>query len=146
MKKYLEEIEKMLGESLTPATEGGSPSHEYYGDDIEGSHELPDADELPDYDVYINSKLVLPQDGDHMISARVIGQSKSDKGNIKGIFDTNPILDTQVCNVMFPDGSTQQYAVNIIAENLYSQVDEDGCRYQLLDSIIDHKTDGKAIK
>ena len=47
---------------------------------------------------------------------------------------------------MFPDGSTQQYAVNIIAENLYSQVDEDGYRYQLLDSIIDHKTDRKAIK
>ena len=43
------------------------------------------------------------------------------------------------------DQYTKQYAANIIAENLYSQVDEEGHRYQLLDSITDHKTDGRAV-
>ena len=31
------------------------------------------------------------------------------------------------------------------AENLYAQVDEDGYRYQLLDSIIDHRNDGSQL-
>ena len=32
-------------------------------------------------------------------------------------------------------GAIQQYSANIIAENLYSQVDEEGHRYQLLEGI-----------
>ena len=47
---------------------------------------------------------------------------------------------------MFPDGSVSRYSVNIIAENIYSQVDEDSYRYQLLDHIMDHKTNGQAIQ
>ena len=46
---------------------------------------------------------------------------------------------------MFPDGSIQQYAANIIAEHMYPQGDEDRHRYQLLESIINHRTDGQAV-
>ena len=31
------------------------------------------------------------------------------------------------------------------AENMYSQVDEEGQQYTLMSEIIDHKTDGKAL-
>ena len=55
------------------------------------------------------------------------------------------MLNTRIYDVLFPDGSVRQYAANIIAENLYSQVDDEGFRYQLLDEIIDHKTDEQAI-
>ena len=34
---------------------------------------------------------------------------------------------------------------NLIAENMYSQVDEEGQQYTLMSEIIDHKSDGKAL-
>ena len=36
--------------------------------------------------------------------------------------------------------------MNIIAKNIYSQVDEDGFRYQLIDHISGHRRDGKAVQ
>ena len=48
-------------------------------------------------------------------------------------------------DVEFPDGAVKQYAANTIAENMYTQLDEDGYSQSILDSIIDYKTDGKAI-
>lgn len=47
---------------------------------------------------------------------------------------------------MFPDGSVQQYAANIIAENVYSQVDEEGHRYIMLDEIVDHRKNDDAVE
>ena len=38
-----------------------------------------------------------------------------------------------------------EYSANVIAENLYSQVDAEGHRYVLLDSIIDHRKDSSAV-
>lgn len=47
---------------------------------------------------------------------------------------------------MFPDGTVQhQYAANIIAENMLSQVDEEGFSYDILDYIVDHQKDGTAM-
>jgi hypothetical protein len=31
----------------------------------------------------------------------------------------NPILDTRVFNIEFPDGHVEGYATNVVAENLY---------------------------
>jgi hypothetical protein len=36
-------------------------------------------------------------------------------------------------------------AVNVIAENMYAQVDDEGNMFQLLLEIMDHKKDGMAI-
>lgn len=52
---------------------------------------------------------------------------------------TQPNLNTQVYDVEFPDGSIEQYSANVIAQNILSQVDEVGFRYQLLDAIVDHR-------
>ncbi len=57
----------------------------------------------------------------------------------------------------FPDGSTQQYAANVITENMLSQVDDKGHHFQLVDNeghhyqlldyyIIDHRKSGKAVE
>ena len=48
-------------------------------------------------------------------------------------------------DVEFPDGMVKQYAANTIAENILNQVDSEGHLYNLLDAIIDHKTEGKTI-
>ena len=76
--------------------------------------------------MYLNMEVLLPQDGEHIRAAKVVGQSKDDRGNIKGSFHENPVLNTCVYNVMFPDDAVQQYGANMNAENLYAQVDEDG--------------------
>jgi hypothetical protein len=58
----------------------------------------------------------------------------------------NPILDTREYKVEVPDGAVDTFTANLIAENMYSQVDADGCSYALLRSIINHKSDGSAIR
>ena len=55
-------------------------------------------------------------------------------------------MNSIIYDVEFPDGSIREYAANTIAENIYSSVDDHGHRQQILDSIIDHATDRKAIK
>jgi hypothetical protein len=48
-------------------------------------------------------------------------------------------------DVEFTDGTMEKYAVNVIAENMYAQVDDEGNMFQLLLEIMDHKKDGTAI-
>ena len=84
---------------------------------------MPEADSFLDYDKYINSEVLLPKDGEHMMSAKVIQCHTDDNGKALGKYSTNPILDTQVYHVMFPDGVVHQYAANIIEENLFNNVD-----------------------
>ena len=43
------------------------------------------------------------------------------------------------------DGSTGQYTANVIVENIFSQVDEEGRQYALLSEITDHKKDASAL-
>ena len=49
-----------------------------------------------------------------------------DLGVFKGQYNENPILDTRVYEVMFPNGVMQEYSANVIAENMWAQVEEDG--------------------
>ena len=58
----------------------------------------------------------------------------------------NPILDTRTYEVEFPDGDVSEYAANVIAENMWSQCDLDGNQHLLMEAIVDHKTDGHAVK
>jgi hypothetical protein len=50
-----------------------------------------------------------------------------------------------VLEVEFLDGHTASMTANAIAENLFSQVDKDGNRLQLLDEIIDYRRSVDAI-
>ena len=96
--------------------------------------------------MYIDAEVLLPQDGEHLWAARVIQRARDKDGKQFGTYNQNPILNTNVYEVMFPDGSTSKYAANIISKNIFSQVDEDGYRYQLLNHIMDHKSNGQAVQ
>ena len=63
-----------------------------------------------------------------------------------GTADDNPILDTPMYEVEFMDGTKQSLSANYIAENVFTQVDQDGNRQVLLDEIIDYRTTGKEVK
>ena len=45
----------------------------------------------------------------------------------------------------YPDGTTEQLAANIIAENMMSQVDSEGYHYQVLTEVTDLKKDDSVI-
>jgi hypothetical protein len=95
-------------------------------------------------DEYLTSEVQLPHGGE-MKLARVINRHKDPNGVPTGTRHPNPILDSRQYEVEFPDGSTDVVAANLIAENLFSQVDEEGRSYQVIQDITDHRTTAKAV-
>ena len=49
-------------------------------------------------------------------------------------------------NVQFPDRSLKSFNTNVIAENLYSQVDAKGNEYLSLKMIVHHCLNDEAVK
>ena len=87
---------------------------------------IPEADDIADYNRYIEYKLLLPRNGKEMSSEKLVIRVKYKNGRVKGTYENNTILYTRVYDVMFPDGAVCQYAANIFADNMYSQVDSNG--------------------
>jgi hypothetical protein len=87
-----------------------------------------DAFDTATYDQYIAAEVMLPQ-GDVLVPAKVVGRKHDANGNPVGVGNSNPLLDSRVYNVEFPDGHIDEYAANIIAENIYSQVDSEGITF-----------------
>jgi hypothetical protein len=54
-------------------------------------------------------------------------------GNVIGVSNPNPILDTQVYDVELPDGSIVEYSAHINAENIYAMCDQEGNQHTLLE-------------
>ena len=55
-------------------------------------------------------------------------------------------MDSSIYDVVFSDGEVLEYLANIITENLYSQVDNEGHHQVMIDNIIDHnKKDSTAV-
>ena len=49
-------------------------------------------------------------------------------------------------DMQFPDGSIKPYSENLIAENILMQADSDGLHNQLLEGILDHSKEKRAIE
>jgi hypothetical protein len=79
------------------------------------------------------------------VLGKVIARKHDWDGNPIGRANSNPILDNRMYKVMFPDGDTAEYTANVIAECLYSQVDNEGNQYLLLQDIIDWKKTQDAV-
>lgn len=73
----------------------------------------------------ISVEVLLPTN-DVLVPATVTGRKRDQVGNPIGIANKNPILDMHVYEVTFPNGHMEEYAVNIIAQNVYSQLDSEG--------------------
>ena len=44
-----------------------------------------------------------------------------------------------------PDGSTEQYTSNAVAENLYFDIDDEGYTFTMLNELIGHEKDESAL-
>jgi len=150
---YDAEISKRLGSSVTVESlteldaDAVTPEYQLYQDDVEPeSKPAPDVDDVTpeDLDTYVGASVNLPIGGT-VKAGTVKHRARNADGELIGKQNDNPILDTRIYQVEFPDGEVAEYAANVIAENMFAQCDPNGNQYLLLKSIIDHATDGTAL-
>jgi hypothetical protein len=119
--------------------------------DIDAVVDNADAEMAADtYHSFIGAEVQVPDAAGVRRMARVIRQVNNDSSVLiedvtphRG--STNPLLDTSIFEVEYPDGTVDRLNANVIAENLMSQTDPYGHHYQVLHEIIEHKKDGTAI-
>ena len=77
--------------------------------------------------------------------ARVKKRHRDEEGQITGTYSDNPIVNTLLYDVEFDNGSTREYAANVIAANLYEQVDCDGYNHSMFRGIEDFRKNLDAV-
>ncbi len=123
-----------------------TPKEEEYGDML--TTDTLEADDVDDeaLDKYLNTELIFDMGTGAVRRGRVIKRAKGTTGQPIGRGHANPLFDTREYVVEFTDGSTENYFANVIAENMYAQVDDEGRQYQLLDEIADHRSDRTTLR
>jgi len=96
------------------------------------------------FDQYLTANVLLDRGGD--VQLRMVVERKRDHdGNAVGRSNTNPLLETCVCEVEFPDGSVDVLTADTIMEAFYYLLDDEGRSYAVLAGIVDHAKDGTAL-
>lgn len=117
---------------------------------------IPEADVLPQptsitptadaFDPYVNMEIALPRGEDGAMQFAQVKKRKIDSDGVPiGVANDNPLFDNRVYVVEWLDGHTEELMANIIAENLFSQIDNEGNRFVLLDDIVDHRKSVNAL-
>jgi hypothetical protein len=105
--KYDKDVECVLGDAFDPADipADDTPEHELYEDDEVCKVETVDRDDYDEdaIDLYLKAEVTLPIAG--RMKTGIIERRKRDRdGNLTGKANHNPILDTRLYTVKFPDG------------------------------------------
>jgi hypothetical protein len=105
-----------------------------------------DADEyIPEaFDKYLNAQIVTDRGGD-LLRGMVKSRKHDSDGKPIGSSNPNPILDSREYLVCFEDWTEVTYTTNLIAECIYSQIDDKGRQLLLMQEIIDHKKSSCAL-
>ena len=126
---------------MDPAYGDGTntPSNSDYGEPPDRPEE--DDIDLDTYDKLIGAQVLL----DDGMKATVKRRLTNFDGTPIGQAHSNPLLDTRQYEVELEDGTTDAYFANVIAENLYSQVDSEGRELLAFKEICDHRKNARAI-
>ena len=76
----------------------------------------------------------------------MIKRSVDSDGKVIGNYNELPVLNTMLYDVQFPDGSIKPYSANLINENILMQADSYGLHHQIIEGILDHSKDKRAIE
>ena len=118
--------------------------HELY-EEVDGPEfpelddELTDAQVTGDY--LVNAEVLIPTVHGMEERGKVVRRKRDRDGNPIGTANRNPLLDTRLYEVQFPDGRTEELAANAIAQALWAQCDPDGNQYVTLHAIVDSRKD-----
>jgi hypothetical protein len=141
----LEDIEE---EDLNPGVRSTrnptTPTDEEF-DDMQLSEQHPEVDDDDAIDKYLTAELILDIGSGNERRGRVMKRSRGQDGEPIGRAHTNPLFDTREYDVEFTDGTIDKYQTNVIAENMFAQVDDKGNQFLLLEEIQDHKKDHSAV-
>ena len=106
------------------------------------------AEDVDGYDEYINAEVSLWNEGE-LKRGRVVKRARDKSGNFIGKRNPtgsfNPELGTREYEIEFSDGSSDRLLENVIARNLFSQIDSEGRSMMIFKEIVDHSTDGRAV-
>jgi hypothetical protein len=131
-----------------PAYGDGSqtPSDVEYRMDMKPPDRLDEDDIQSDaYDKYIGAEISVNFGTEGRKRATVKEQARDFEGNFVGRNHKNPLLDTSKYIIEYDDGTSDRMFANSIAENIYSQVDDEGRHFVLLKDIVDHRALADAI-
>jgi hypothetical protein len=95
------------------------PSKMPYIDDIKKEHDIDT------YDQYVGAHVRVPI-GDEIRSGKVLRRKRELDGTVRGRANDNLVLDTRTYEIEFPDGRSDEYTTNVIAENMYAKCDIEG--------------------
>ena len=139
---YIEDIMLDDGGIGNDHRTGIIPTDEEYGSML--VTEKSDADDFESYDKYIGSQILLDL-GHQRLQGRVVKRTKGPGGETIGRAHSNPMFDTRAYVVQFNDGSVGEYTANVVAENVYAQIDSEGNEYALMKEIVDHRHNNLAV-
>ncbi len=137
---YLEDVydDPAYGDSSTTPTD-----KEY-----ETPNDIEDADDIGVYDKLIGATFLLdPNLNNTNIGTRatVVKRATDHSGKPIGRAHANPLLDTREYEVQLEDGTYDKYFANTIAENLWSQCDDEGREHLAFGEIIEHRKNARAV-
>ncbi len=84
------------------------------------------------------------QDGD-IATGRAVKTAKDNDGIPIGKQNAHPLLDTREYECELEDGMVMRYYANSIAENMLEQCDDAGSRQAILEEIVNHVHDRRAL-
>jgi hypothetical protein len=108
-----------------------TPTYDCYEDDEVSPSKIPDIDVIKEehdvdtYDQYVGAHVRVPI-GDEIRSGKVVRRKCEMDSTVRGRANANPMLDTRTYEIEFPDGPSDEYTTNVIAENMYPQCDIEG--------------------
>jgi hypothetical protein len=147
---YLQDIDDNLNsgvrradDDIAPSDEDMTPTSEDYGD--MHTDERPEDDDEEAVDKYLNVELLMNVGTNDERHGRVVKRSWGLDSEPIGRAHANPLFDTREYEIEFTDGTHEKYQANVIAENMFAQVDSEGNQFLLLQEITDHKKDHSAI-
>ena len=117
--------------------EGFIPSEMPKDAEFNGEYHLP-------IDAFVNMEVLMSQGGEERV-ARVVGRAVDENGELIGQHNDNPVLNTLLYEVEFPDGQCQTYAANLIAEAVQRHCDINGNRWSFIRGIVDHRISDEAL-
>ena len=97
------------------------------------NREIKDADKdfTPEVfdDTYVNMELTIPRGTEVEPQLARVTKRLWDANSLPiGTAHDNPLLDTRMHEVEYADGENTSLSANLIAENLFAQVNDDGTR------------------
>jgi hypothetical protein len=114
-----------------------TPTYDCYEDDEVPASKMPDIDDvnnkgdIDNYDHYVGVQVRIPI-GDEICTVKVVRRNHELDGTVKGRANDNSMLDTRTYEIEFPDGHSDEYTSNFIADNMYVQCDAEGRQNNLM--------------